>query len=55
MKKFKIEVIEIHSRIVEVEADDADDAICLVETMYGNEEIVLDHNDYVTTDYKVEE
>lgn len=57
MKTFKIEVQEFLSRIVEIEAKNIDEAISKVTEMYQNEEIVLDSEDFVTTEigeYKYE-
>ena len=42
-----IEVKEILSRVVTVNADSVDDAINIVVDMYDNEEIVLDYNDFI--------
>lgn len=53
METFKIEIQEFLSRIVEVEAYNAEDAISKVKKMYRTEEIVLDSEDYLTT--KIEE
>lgn len=50
METFKIEIQEFLSRIIEVEAESSDEAISKVREMYRNEEIVLDSNDYVTTE-----
>lgn len=47
MKKYEVEVHEILARIVEVEANNEDDAIEKVYEMYDNEEIVLDWHDLV--------
>jgi len=41
-----IEVTEILSRVVKVNADSVDDAIDIVRDMYKKEEIVLDYNDF---------
>ncbi len=49
MKKFRIEVIEVLSRIVETEAESEEDAVKAVRQMYQNSEIVLDASDYVET------
>lgn len=57
METFKIEVQEFLSRIVEIEAKNIDEAISKVTEMYQNEEIVLDCDDFVTTEigeYKYE-
>lgn len=49
-KKHKIEVQEFLSRIVEVEAKNQEEAISKVKKMYQNEEIVLDSDNFVTTE-----
>ena len=38
------------SKIVEIDAENINDAISKVKELYRNEEIVLDSNDYVTTE-----
>ncbi|MBP5424848.1 MAG: DpnD/PcfM family protein [Prevotella sp.] len=50
MKKYSIEVLEVLSRIVEVEASDEEDAIEQVRQMYRKCEIVLDDSDYKVTE-----
>lgn len=50
MKKYSIEVLEVLSRIVEVEASDEEDAIEKVRQMYRECEIVLDDSDYKATE-----
>ena len=50
MKKYSIEVLEVLSRIVEVEALDEEDAIERVRRMYRKCEIVLDDSDYKATE-----
>lgn len=50
MKKFKIEIQEFLSRIIKVEALNAEEAVSKVRAMYRKEEIVLDSEDYVTTE-----
>lgn len=55
METFKIEVQEFLSRIIEIEAKSADEAISKVREMYRNEEIVLDSDDYVTTEIEIYE
>lgn len=55
MTTYKIEVKETLSRVVEIEAPSAQEAIDKAREMYKAEEIVLDADDYVTTeieDYK---
>ena len=50
MKKYCIEVLEVLSRIVEVEASDEEDAIKQVRQKYRKCEIVLDDSDYKVTE-----
>ncbi|MBQ9671491.1 MAG: DpnD/PcfM family protein [Prevotella sp.] len=49
MTKYRIEVTEVLSRIVETEAGNEDDAVKIVRRMYRNYNIVLDASDYVDT------
>ncbi len=51
MKTFKIEVKETLSRIIEIEANSVDEAFLKIQNLYKNEEIVLDANDYVETEF----
>ena len=55
MKKYSIEVMEVLSRIVEVEASDEEDAIERVRQMYRKCEIVLDDSDYKETENSVKD
>ena len=55
MKKYSIEVLEVLSRIVEVEASDEEDAIEQVRQMYRKCDIVLDDSDYVETEFSVKD
>jgi hypothetical protein len=50
---FKIEIREILSRIVEIEADTPDEAIALATKQYEDGEIVLDSDDYI--DHEISE
>lgn len=50
MKIYSIEVLEVLSRIVKVEASDEEDAIEKVKQMYRKCEIVLDDSDYKATE-----
>lgn len=59
-RKYKVEVIETLSRVIEVEIpDNGSDAECeaiaKVKQMYRNEEIVLTDNDYVCAEFKLVE
>ena len=55
MKKYCIEVLEVLSRIVEVEASDEEDAIKQVRQKYRKCEIVLDDSDYKETEFSVKD
>jgi len=50
MTKYRIEVREVLSRIVETEAETEADAVKMVRQMYRNCELVLDASDYVETE-----
>ena len=52
MAKYQVEVVETLSRVVEVEADNYEEAEDEVTKKYDNEEIVLDWQDLVSTEYK---
>ncbi len=56
MQKFKIEIIETLSKIVEVEAEDFSEAKDIVRERYFADEVdydyVLDNDDYVFTEFK---
>lgn len=54
MKTFYISVTETLNRIVEVHAEDSSEALQKVEDAYYNEEIVLDSEDFVDTDFNDE-
>ena len=53
MTKYRIEVTEVLSRIVETEAENEDDAVEMVRQMYRKCELVLDASDYVETEISV--
>ncbi|UKK68720.1 DpnD/PcfM family protein [Prevotella communis] len=55
MKKYSIEVLEVLSRIVEVEASDEEGAIKQVRQKYRKCEIVLDDSDYKETEFSVKD
>lgn len=46
MKTFEIEIREVLSRVISVEAENFADAVSTVEEQYNNEEIVLDYDDF---------
>ena len=53
MKKYRIEVTEVLSRIVEIGAENEDEAVEIARQMYRNCEIVLDASDYIETEISV--
>ena len=55
MKKYSIEVLEVLSRIVEVEASNEKDAVEKVGQMYRKYKIVLDDSDYKLTEISVKD
>jgi len=57
MRKFDVEIFEILSRVITVEAEDELEARLLVDEMYRGEEIVLNAEDFqsvefITLDYE---
>lgn len=45
MEIFKIEVQELLSKTIEIQAKNIEEAIAIANQMYNSEEIVLDYND----------
>ena len=52
--KYKVNIEELLSRIVEVEADSDEEAEEKVREMYMNEDIVLDASDFQSVEYFVQ-
>ncbi len=52
-KKFKIEIVEILQRVVEIEDESVDTAIEDITQKYKSEEIVLDWNDFIETNIDI--
>ena len=52
--KYKVNVEELLSRIVEVESENEEEAEEKVREMYMNEEIVLDASDFQSVEYFVQ-
>ena len=48
MKTFTLEIQEILSKVIEIEAETLSDAIDIAHDMYNSEEIVLDASDFMT-------
>jgi 3-dehydroquinate dehydratase len=55
MTKYRIEIKEVLSQIVEMEADEENDAVEKVRQMYRNCEIVLDSSDYTETNISIKD
>ena len=55
MKKYHIEVTETLSRVVEIVAENDDEAIEIARTMYRQCDLVLDASDYVLTEFSVKD
>lgn len=53
METFKIEIQEFLSRIIEVEAKTENEAITKARAMYENQEIVLDSDDFVSSEVEL--
>jgi len=49
----EIEVEEILSKIITVEADSEEEALQIVNEQYQNEEIVLSSDNYIDTNFKI--
>ena len=45
-KIYKIEIEETSQKVIEIKANNLEEAISKVQERYDNEEIVLDENDY---------
>ena len=52
--KYKVNVEELLSRIIEVEAENKEEAEEKVREMYMNEDIVLDASDFQSVEYFVQ-
>lgn len=51
MEEYEIEIVETSSRTVTIEAHSVSEAIRLIKEKYHNEEIILNENDYVDTEF----
>ena len=55
MKTYKVRIIEVSSRVIEIAAPDEDEAISAVRDMYAEDQIVFNYTDHDYTDYEIEE
>lgn len=52
-KIFQIEIVETMSNIVEVVAENEQEALLRAQEMYRNEEVILDSEDYIDTKFNI--
>lgn len=52
MSKYNVEIIEFLSRVVEIDAKNFESAVVKAEELYNNEDIILDYEDKIATNYK---
>lgn len=55
MQKYQVEINETLSRIIEVEAENENDAVSKIKDLYRKEKIILDSNDYLDTKIEIYE
>lgn len=55
MKSYKVEIREILSLIVDIEANSEEEAIGLVTKNYDNQEYVLTNEHYIDTEFQIYE
>tara|TARA_B110000881_G_C18101843_1_gene283226 strand:- start:76 stop:279 length:204 start_codon:yes stop_codon:yes gene_type:complete len=53
MQKFQIEIVETLSNIVEIAAENEQDALLKAQEMYKNEQVVLYPDDFVDTQFNI--
>lgn len=51
--KYKVEIKEVLQKIIEVDADNIEEALSIIKEKYRKEEIVLDDKDYIDTEFKI--
>ena len=52
-KVFQIEIVEMLSNLVEISAENEQEALLKVRDMYRNEEVVLYPNDFIDTKFNI--
>lgn len=55
MKKFKVEITETLQKTITIIAENESAAIEEAKSLYYDEEIILDDNAYIDTEYKIVE
>jgi hypothetical protein len=53
MKSFIVEIKETLLKTIEIECDSKDDALEFIKSQYGNEDIVLDSNDFIDVEFTI--
>ena len=51
--KYKVEITEVLQKIIEVDADNIEEALSIIKEKYRKEEIVLDDKDYIDTKIEI--
>mgnify|MGYP000191584146 CR=1 FL=1 len=52
LKVYKIEIRELLSETLEIEANDLKEAISKAKKLYDNEKIILSEQNYINTEFK---
>lgn len=52
MKKFIIEIQETLAKIIEINANSEEEAISTIQDLYRNERIILNAEDYISTEIR---
>ena len=50
---YKVEIKEILSRLIDIEADNENEAIIKAKTEYRNQNVILDESDYIDTEINI--
>jgi len=53
MEKYKVEITEYLQKVIDVEAETADDAVAKIEEDYKQEKIILDVDDFIDKDIEI--
>lgn len=53
MNKYNVEIIEILSTTIQVNADDEEEAYNIAHMLYNTKEVVLSDDDYVDTVFQI--
>ena len=53
MSKYQVEINKTLSRIIEVEAENENNAVSKIKDLYRQEKIVLDSNDFLDTKIEI--